>query len=1359
MASKILELVVSLLVEGGKEVATNTKLVEELKKAVKELGDQRINKLLDFDTKNLQIDLDAVEAGLKDVSTAAFKTHSELKKVMDSLREKAAGEAQARFAALAAEMERLKEAATRAKEELRKEMEVLREAALGAKAAETAKLTAEMEKLAEAALRTGRSIKQIRELFTIGKLKFDLDVSGVDAKMAGVRGAVKQTIDLLVQAGRTPLHIDTAAMQREAEAARAAANRLGNEIIRLHQSATGARSSLVGLSGGMRSFGAEATQTGQSLGGLNEQIHATGREFLFIRRLLFGLGFSFVAREILETVKAFDSLRQTVTTVFGEDNVGDEMAFIRENAERLGIRIQDLGKEYAKLAVATRAAGFSQQETRDVFLSVAEAGAKLALSQEEIKGALTAVQQIASKGRLSLEELRQQLGDRLPGAIQIAAKALGVTERKLFAMVEQGQVASDVFLKVFPAAIRASFGTDSTTRIDTTAAAIQRFKNAVTEFTDIIARSGALDGFVKLLQHLTDLSKDPAVINFFKGVSSTLGSVFTVIKDHTKAITDLIFVYAGFKLLGIVVSGLQSVVTAHRAAAAAATASAAANMAAATSMTAAAAAGTIYTRVLQGLSRAFAPVALGAIAIDAVASAMSRAQDAAFAFAEAQRQIVSSARLGEIIRKQKEQLEEWGTTVVLSTKDLRSLEEGNLRFYKTAAEGARDLARLQVQGFGEQIKGLQANLKLLELSGNRTEAAKKKAQEYRDQIKALEKAQLEANTSLTMFNAVLADVILVGRQRDISFDAGIVKLRELSDTFVQAGNNAKVLNTINYDNLDKETKALIDGFKNAVSEGKNTAEALKKAFPHDLADGSADSVRQVVNAMTVLQSESKVASDVITTQLAKALDNLTANQLLNFQLNAKQAFQEGAIGAEGMALVMDTILKAAVKNMGVDLLATGGKVTKAFREMVDNLSLVAVNAKETSDVLKAALEKAISTAKTRDELSLLQSKLKELGLDGASSVDFVRDSFQRLDDKLLATKGILDSALGDSFKFFAIETAERLAALEELSARHFNRIMASGKAAARELREAWMKLFDTSALGKAFSDLGIQSSIALQSIADQARESFKLVSESGQATADDLIRAWEVLRQKSIAAGEGTRNLQADTIALGEAMAASYARGTTSAEDYQRALVVMSEKTRAAAVAPVGALQAAFATFGAKTRDELILLYQQAVNSFNIIANSGQRTSGVLQAAAEEVERRWVAAFGTIEDAARTAFSNVSSFSGFRRDFPAFDAKALRGAKTEELKDLLKDLQAQLTFQTRPGNNADPEFLRTLLAALNQLINELNRRGEQTGVPSRPVQTTNNGTFNINFHGANVSEAWVRNTLLPMLERFWARQA
>ena len=48
---------------------------------------------------------------------------------------------------------------------------------------------------------------------------------------------------------------------------------------------------------------------------------------------------------------------------------------------------------------------------------------------------MSALAQMASKGTVSMEELRQQLGDRLPGALGLAAKGLGITEQELIKLV------------------------------------------------------------------------------------------------------------------------------------------------------------------------------------------------------------------------------------------------------------------------------------------------------------------------------------------------------------------------------------------------------------------------------------------------------------------------------------------------------------------------------------------------------------------------------------------------------------------------------------------------------------------------------------------------------------------------------------------------------------------------------------------------------------------------------------------------------------------------------------------------------------------------------------------------------------
>ncbi|MBQ3170671.1 MAG: tape measure protein, partial [Mailhella sp.] len=66
--------------------------------------------------------------------------------------------------------------------------------------------------------------------------------------------------------------------------------------------------------------------------------------------------------------------------------------------------------------------------------------------------------QMVSKGKVMAEELRGQLGERLPGAFQLAAKAMGVTTMELDKMLETGDVLADDLLPKLAVEIEKAFG-------------------------------------------------------------------------------------------------------------------------------------------------------------------------------------------------------------------------------------------------------------------------------------------------------------------------------------------------------------------------------------------------------------------------------------------------------------------------------------------------------------------------------------------------------------------------------------------------------------------------------------------------------------------------------------------------------------------------------------------------------------------------------------------------------------------------------------------------------------------------------------------------------------------------------------
>ena len=72
-----------------------------------------------------------------------------------------------------------------------------------------------------------------------------------------------------------------------------------------------------------------------------------------------------------------------------------------------------------------------------------------------------ALEQMASKGKVSMEELRRQLGDALPGALEIAARSMGMTTAAFNDAVSKGEIMSADFLPKFSRAVREELGDHS----------------------------------------------------------------------------------------------------------------------------------------------------------------------------------------------------------------------------------------------------------------------------------------------------------------------------------------------------------------------------------------------------------------------------------------------------------------------------------------------------------------------------------------------------------------------------------------------------------------------------------------------------------------------------------------------------------------------------------------------------------------------------------------------------------------------------------------------------------------------------------------------------------------------------------
>ena len=184
------------------------------------------------------------------------------------------------------------------------------------------------------------------------------------------------------------------------------------------------------------------------------------------------------AKGATEAAIALDKLQTSLDYASGGAAAGAKnLAFVRSEVDRLKIPLAASQEGFAQLSAATKKTELEGQTTKDVFTGIAEASTVLSLSADQSSGALLALTQIASKGSVQAEELRGQLGERIPGAFSIAARAMGVTEAQLNKMLETGQVLASDFLPRFAQQLHTEFGDAAVTASNNAQSAIFDLQN------------------------------------------------------------------------------------------------------------------------------------------------------------------------------------------------------------------------------------------------------------------------------------------------------------------------------------------------------------------------------------------------------------------------------------------------------------------------------------------------------------------------------------------------------------------------------------------------------------------------------------------------------------------------------------------------------------------------------------------------------------------------------------------------------------------------------------------------------------------------------------------------------------------
>ena len=330
----------------------------------------------------------------------------------------------------------------------------------------------------------------------------------------------------------------------------------------------------------LNALGVKATSTGKKVGQYETQTKqaekATDKMTKSSRKLtrmfgllsagLGGLTFAGLARQVGQATTQLNNIEATMRVAAGSSRAaGEQIAFIREESERLGLFFPAVAKQMAQFSAAARGTSITGEELKTIFTGISEASRAMGLTAPETEGAMKALQQMMSKGKVSAEELRQQLGERMPGSIQIMARSLNVGTQELFEMMENGELLSDEVLPKFGRELQKVFGSEAESQARKLAASVDRLRTA---FFDLLSQEDGLPGAASAFNDLAKVIGNRSFQSSFDNIVQEISELLRVTLDNIDVLYELAKVLGvGFiagaamrltKSLAAVVSGLNA---------------------------------------------------------------------------------------------------------------------------------------------------------------------------------------------------------------------------------------------------------------------------------------------------------------------------------------------------------------------------------------------------------------------------------------------------------------------------------------------------------------------------------------------------------------------------------------------------------------------------------------------------------------------------------------------------------------------------------------------------------------------------------------------------------------------------------
>lgn len=171
----------------------------------------------------------------------------------------------------------------------------------------------------------------------------------------------------------------------------------------------------------------------------------------------------------------------------------------RKLALSTGAPLDDTVDALRKFTGAVRGTSLEGDKARRVYAAFSNAFIANGASSEELTRATKALSDMMSKGTVSAEELKGQLGDAMPGAVKLFADAMGVSQKELLKMMQNGELLAEDILPKVAAQLEKLTGNKAQENLKTISGSWQLVRTNFQLFLAEFNKTGVVSNFFSVL--------------------------------------------------------------------------------------------------------------------------------------------------------------------------------------------------------------------------------------------------------------------------------------------------------------------------------------------------------------------------------------------------------------------------------------------------------------------------------------------------------------------------------------------------------------------------------------------------------------------------------------------------------------------------------------------------------------------------------------------------------------------------------------------------------------------------------------------------------------------------------------------